>query len=73
MDYKCYYCGKKFKTIVERNKHVEEHDIIYVPMARSDLNRLLNFLMTGSKGLLSENFMKRLFSYAKGNRSGERY
>jgi hypothetical protein len=43
--------------------HVLEHEIIYVPIAKTDLSRLVNFLMVKDDSLITENLSKILFRY----------
>jgi len=42
------------------------HDLIYVPFKKEDLFRLIQFIMTGDRDLLSENLVKTIFKYKSG-------
>jgi len=61
---KCFYCGKYYENPANARKCENEHDVIFVPMLREDLNRLLNFIATGDRDLLTERLSRTLFRYA---------
>ena len=66
--HKCMICSKEYETLRERDKCVESHDIVYIPLTREELNRLTNFIMIGERQLLTEELVKKLFKFAhKGN------
>jgi len=41
------------------------HDVLFVPILRTDLNRLINFIATGDRKLLTERLSKVLFRYVR--------
>lgn len=62
---KCFYCDKYF-TDPEKARECElTHDVLFVPILREDLNRLLNFIATGDRELLTERLSKVLFRYVR--------
>lgn len=62
---KCFYCDKYF-TNPEKARECElTHDVLFVPILREDLNRLLNFIATGDRKLLTERLSKVLFRYVR--------
>lgn len=64
-DYKCVYCGKTFQLETDAINHEEnDHDIVFIQLERSDLNRLALFIATGDTGLLTERLVKAIMSYA---------
>lgn len=62
---KCFYCSKYF-TDPEKARECElTHDVLFVPILREDLNRLINFIATGDRKLLTERLSKVLFRYVR--------
>ena len=61
--HKCLYCDKQYNTKDEARSCLDAHDIIYMPIARTDLNRLANFILTGNAKLLSEPLTRIIFKY----------
>ena len=62
---KCFYCDKYFADPEKARKCENEHDVIFVPILRKDLNRLINFIATGDRSLLTERLSKVLFRYVR--------
>jgi hypothetical protein len=42
--YQCFYCMKQYSKSEEADKCREEHDLIYIPISRSDASKVLNYL-----------------------------
>ncbi len=62
-DYKCIYCDKSYDSIEKARACRDTHDIIFMPIERSDLSRLANFILTGDHKLLTESLTKVIFRY----------
>lgn len=60
---RCFYCHKWHPSEEKARKCEAEHDVIMVPLLKSDLNRLVNFIATGDKALLTESLSLTLFRY----------
>lgn len=58
--WKCSYCSKQYTDPIKADTCREEHDLVYVQLPRSDLNRLINFIFTKEDRLLTENITKTL-------------
>jgi hypothetical protein len=71
--FKCVYCEREYKTDGEANQCRDSHDLVYIPIARAELNKLINYLMIPDGKILDgTSVVKVLFRYsAKGNRSGD--
>jgi hypothetical protein len=67
--YTCNYCGTDYDTQIKVDKCKKKHEIIYVPISRGDLNRLINFIYIRDESLLTRTLMDTLTSYLKGNTS----
>jgi hypothetical protein len=60
---RCFYCGKLYATEKKARECENNHDVVFVPILREDLNRLINFIATGDRTLLSERLSRTLFRY----------
>jgi len=62
---RCFYCNKDYSNPEKARKCENEHDVLFVPILREDLNRLINYIATGDRKLLTERLSKVLFRYAR--------
>ncbi len=54
----CSICGKEFPNATFADAHRDsEHDIIYVPMERSDVGRLIQYIYTKDDAILPTNLI----------------
>jgi hypothetical protein len=65
--YKCGHCGKEFSDPVKADAHRDSHELIYVPLTMTDLNRLVQFLHTKDEALLTPSLLRTLDRYLRGN------
>ena len=65
----CSYCGTEYDTSIKVDNCKKRHEIIYVPLSRGDLNRLINFIYIKDDTLLTKTMMDTLTAYLKGNKS----
>lgn len=63
----CKYCGKEFSLETSAERCYYSHNIIYVPISKNDLGRLLNFIYSMDTSFLSETLVSNLSRYLKGN------
>lgn len=67
--YRCIICGKVFEDkselkAKEKARHCEQnHDMVYIPLMRSDVQRLWSFLMTGNRDYLTKTLVNTIKSY----------
>lgn len=66
---RCFYCGKLYTTEIKARECENTHDVVFVPILREDLNRLINFIATGDKALLTERLSRTLFKYFRSESS----
>ena len=52
--YKCPICGKVYTHLNKADACRDAHDIIYVPMTRTELNRLINGLYSEDLSIIPE-------------------
>jgi hypothetical protein len=60
---RCYYCHKWHPNEKKARECENGHDVIMVPLLKEDLNRLVNFIATGDRALLTESLSLTLFRY----------
>jgi len=63
--YKCIYCDKLFSDELKAQSCVKNHDLIYLPISKNDLNRLNQFFFLGDNKLLTESLIRIVQKYAK--------
>lgn len=61
--YQCKFCERLYASLSEARDCEAGHDIVYVPIERQDLKRLLIFLQTGNPEILSQRLLKTLNTY----------
>jgi len=67
--YACEVCGRIYKhkdrDSAERMARdcEQHHEIVYVPLLRSDVQRLLAFLVSKEDGLITETMVRSLKAY----------
>ena len=66
----CIYCKKPYETKEEARECYKEHEVMYVPMSASDLNKLNMFLFSKDTDLLTESLVETIRLYA--HRASER-
>ncbi len=66
--YECFYCLKDYNRPEKADQCREEHDILYLPISRSDANRLLNYLFIGDPKILEGTKTARFLQKALRNR-----
>ena len=64
--YQCGYCKKFFTNPVDADNCKEGHDLIYIPLSKEDLNRLIMFLYSKEDKLLTSSLVETLQKYQKG-------
>jgi len=66
--FRCNYCGKHYDTRDRAVKCFYDHDIVYVPISRADLNLLAQFLITQETDLITDTLYKTIQVYFNGER-----
>lgn len=62
----CTYCGKDWAREIYAVSCEQSHEIIYIPLTRSDLFKLLEFIYTGDPDLLTKSLVETLMKYRRG-------
>ncbi len=77
--YKCFYCGEKFKHPEKADQHRDEHEIVYVPISVSDINKLMHYILMPDPEILDDTqvvtmlqtaLRKKTLSMAQDRRAG---
>lgn len=63
--YQCLYCRTEFDNLDKARAHVDSHEIILLPVAKSDLDRLNKFLYLKDEKLLTREFIDTLKRYVR--------
>lgn len=61
--FQCSYCRSTYKEEGLAEACWDGHGIIYLPIAKDDLNKLLNFIYVGNRTVLSENLLEVIGRY----------
>lgn len=67
--YKCKYCDKIYHNELLATSCEQSHEIIFVPLTREDIQRLMQFMVTGEPGLLTKSLVNTLRKYSRNLRS----
>jgi hypothetical protein len=65
----CFYCQKYYKDVEKARECENEHDVIMVPFLREDLNRLVNYIASGDRKLLTERLSRTVLKYVRAGQS----
>ena len=66
--YSCVHCGKEFSDEIKAKNHENyDHNIVYLPIEKKDLNGLLNFIVTNhnNESLLTEQLLNTIFKFTR--------
>jgi hypothetical protein len=59
-EYVCSYCNKVYTHPTQADNCRDSHELIYVPITREDLNRLIQFIYLKQDELLTESLINSL-------------
>lgn len=65
-NYECSYCHKEYSHPQKADACRENHDLVYVPISKGDLNRLVQFLYLKDDDLLTNSLVDTLRNYVGG-------
>lgn len=63
--YQCGFCGKLFKKPNEADACKLAHDLIYIPMTPSEVNRLMLYMFTREDKHFDSALVERIRRYAR--------
>lgn len=64
--YICAICGKEWSRDTYAISCEQSHEMIYVPISRDDLFKLMMFIRTKDESLITESLWKVLNKYSRG-------
>jgi len=63
--YKCSYCNKEYDNPTQADTCRINHDLVYVPLSKEDINRLAQFIITKEEKLLTESMVKSILKHRR--------
>lgn len=63
--YACGVCGKTYPTPAKADSCRDSHDMLYIPMSTSELNLLLNAIISNNFNLVPASLFETLRKYAR--------
>jgi|WetSurMetagenome_2_1015567.scaffolds.fasta_scaffold305718_3 hypothetical protein len=63
--WRCSICKLVYPSATLASSCEKAHDIIYVPMKRTDIDKLVQFIFTGGESPLPEDLVKSLMLFTK--------
>lgn len=63
--YACSVCGIVYDNPTQADVCRDNHELLYVPMSRTELNRLLNALVLGDITIVPQSLLETLRKYAR--------
>lgn len=61
--FECNYCHKIYKLRLMAVGCEQNHDMVFIPFYRDDLPRLIQFLYTGDRDILTERIINTILKY----------
>ena len=63
--WRCSVCRLTYASATLAGSCEKAHDLIYVPMKRTDIDKLIQFIFTGGQSPLPEELVKSLMSFTR--------
>ena len=63
--YACSVCGTKHPTPAKADGCRDSHQLLYIPMSKTELNRLLNAIMLDDMTIVPQHLIITLQKYAR--------
>jgi hypothetical protein len=61
----CSVCGEKYPLASKANACRDSHEMLYIPMTKTEVNRLMNAIILNQVELVPESVIETLRRYAK--------
>jgi primosomal protein N' len=62
--YRCFYCNKKYTHPEKADQCREEHQLVYVPISITDINKLMHYIMMPDPDILDGTQVVRMLQVA---------
>ncbi len=63
--YKCSICGKTWETELYKISCEKGHNVIYIPMTKEQIFKLVQFFFTMDKELIPSGFVEMLMKFTR--------
>lgn len=63
--YACSVCGERYKVSSQADGCRDSHQLLYIPISKTELNRLLNAIMMDDAKLVPAHLISTLQKYAR--------
>lgn len=63
--YACSVCGLVYPNPAQADTCRDNHDLLYVPMSTTELNRLMNAIVLGDMSLIPNSLLETLRKFAR--------
>jgi hypothetical protein len=63
--YACSVCGENYGSMVKADRCREQHDMLYIPMSRSELNLLLHAIVLEDVSAIPDSLRLTLEKYQR--------
>lgn len=65
--YACSICNRIYPTPAKADSCREEHDMLYIPVSKTELNRLINAIGLGDVSLIPNSLLDTLRKFQRGH------
>ncbi len=63
--YACSICGTKYPQSIKADNCRDSHDMIYIPMSKDELNKLIHAIIMGNTEIVPPHLLNTLQRYAR--------
>lgn len=63
--FSCSGCGKTYSSPVHADSCRDSHEILYIPITKMELNRLINAIYSGDSSIIPYQLIEKLKRYAR--------
>lgn len=61
----CSVCGKIYSSPAHADSCRDSHEMLYIPISKTELNRLINAIYSGDSSIIPFPLLERLKKYAR--------
>lgn len=64
-EYACSQCGKVYAKPLDADACRDSHNLIYIPMTKTELNMLNHYIQSGDQSVLPNSIIEKLEAYQR--------
>lgn len=68
-EFACSVCGKKYPTAIKADACRDSHDMLYIPMTKTEFNRLVHALAFNDFSVIPESLRITIRKYQRSSQS----